>query len=179
MPPPSAPHTPRGVRPTSPPPTPPPATRPPSSPRTCRRPTSSRSRSYAALIRPNHAVSDALKTGLGLRVPDTSPSPIPPPTSNPVLTIKSRGQRRAAAPRRRPVHAHAAGPPRGGQRPPALPRGGHDPRQPPRAAPFLSLVTRAGYQSTFDGGTTARPSRTLPAGPTARASWGRGARACR
>jgi len=45
-------------------------------------------RGYAAQIRANRAVSDALKVGLGLRIPDP-PTPIPAPTSYPLLTIDS------------------------------------------------------------------------------------------
>lgn len=46
-------------------------------------------RSYGATIRANHAVSDALKVGLGLHVRDTSPTPIPPPSTYPRLSIGS------------------------------------------------------------------------------------------
>lgn len=46
-------------------------------------------RGYAAQIRANRAVSDALKIGLGLHIPDTTPTPIPAPASYPVLTIDS------------------------------------------------------------------------------------------
>jgi hypothetical protein len=44
-------------------------------------------RGYAATIRVNHAVSDALKIGLGLHVADHSPTPVPPPSTKPVLAI--------------------------------------------------------------------------------------------
>lgn len=107
-------------------------------------------RSYAALIRPNHAVSDALKTGLGLHIADTSPTPVPPPSSYPVLTINSAGngvqQLHAAdqftpTKRARPVGTTGLLLFRAVDTTPA---GG------PSDAPFLSLVTRAAYQSTFD-----------------------------
>lgn len=44
-------------------------------------------RGYAATIRANRAVTDELKIGLGLHVADTSPTPVPPPTTKPVLAI--------------------------------------------------------------------------------------------
>jgi hypothetical protein len=44
-------------------------------------------RGYAAQIRVNKAVSDALKIGLGLHIPDTQPTPIPAPSTKPVLSI--------------------------------------------------------------------------------------------
>lgn len=46
-------------------------------------------RGYGATIRVNRAVTDALKIGLGLHVRDTTPTPIPPPSSYPLLTIDS------------------------------------------------------------------------------------------
>ena len=59
-------------------------------PRTSRRPTSwAWSASYAATIRANRAVSDALKIGLGIHVRNTSPTPVPPPSTYPLLTIDS------------------------------------------------------------------------------------------
>ncbi|HYE62045.1 MAG TPA: hypothetical protein VD997_08610 [Phycisphaerales bacterium] len=44
-------------------------------------------RGYAAQIRVNRAVTEALKIGLGLHIPDTTPSVIPPPATKPVLSI--------------------------------------------------------------------------------------------
>lgn len=44
-------------------------------------------RGYAATIRVNRAVSNELKIGLGLNVRDTSPTPVPPPSTYPTLTI--------------------------------------------------------------------------------------------
>lgn len=46
-------------------------------------------RGYGATIRANRAISDALKIGLGIHVRDTSPTPIPPPSTYPLLTIDS------------------------------------------------------------------------------------------
>ncbi len=46
-------------------------------------------RGYAAQIRANRAISDALKIGLGLRIPDTTPTPVPPPGTYPLLTVGS------------------------------------------------------------------------------------------
>ncbi len=44
-------------------------------------------RGYAAQIRVNRAVSEALKIGLGLHIPDTVPTPVPAPSTKPVLSI--------------------------------------------------------------------------------------------
>jgi hypothetical protein len=44
-------------------------------------------RGYANTIRVNMAVSDALKIGLGLHVHDSVPTPVPPPSTFPLLTI--------------------------------------------------------------------------------------------
>ena len=44
-------------------------------------------RGYARTIRANSAVSDALKLGIGLHIPDTEPTPIPPPSTYPVLSV--------------------------------------------------------------------------------------------
>jgi len=46
-------------------------------------------RGYAAQIRANRAVSEALKMGLGLHIPDTTPTPVPAPSTYPLLTIGS------------------------------------------------------------------------------------------
>ena len=46
-------------------------------------------RGYGATIRANRAISDALKIGLGLHIRDTVPTPIPPPSTYPLLTIGS------------------------------------------------------------------------------------------
>lgn len=44
-------------------------------------------RGYAATIRVNRAISNELKVGLGLHVRDTAPTPVPPPSTQPLLTI--------------------------------------------------------------------------------------------
>ena len=49
-------------------------------------------RGYAATIRANRAVSDQLKIGLGLHVPDTQPTPVPAPSTKPVLAIAGMSQ---------------------------------------------------------------------------------------
>lgn len=46
-------------------------------------------RRYAATIRANHGISNALKIGLGIHIPDTAPTPVPPPSTYPLLTIDS------------------------------------------------------------------------------------------
>jgi hypothetical protein len=48
-------------------------------------------RSYAATIRANHAVTDALKIGLGIHVRDATPTPVPPPSTAPVLSLLNQG----------------------------------------------------------------------------------------
>lgn len=48
-------------------------------------------RSYAATIRASHAVSDALKIGLGIHVRDAAPTPVPPPSTAPMLSLLSQG----------------------------------------------------------------------------------------
>lgn len=49
-------------------------------------------RSYAGTIQANHAVSDSLKMGLGLHVRDATPTPVPPPSTKPVLKITKTDQ---------------------------------------------------------------------------------------
>lgn len=44
-------------------------------------------RGYAATIRANRAVTNANKMNLGLHVRDTTPTPVPPPATRPVLAI--------------------------------------------------------------------------------------------
>jgi len=44
-------------------------------------------RRYGATIRANIGVSDALKIGLGLHIRDTVPTPVPPPSTMPELSI--------------------------------------------------------------------------------------------
>jgi hypothetical protein len=44
-------------------------------------------RGYGATIRANRAVSDALKINLGLHVRDSEPTPVPPPSTVPVLAV--------------------------------------------------------------------------------------------
>jgi len=46
-------------------------------------------RGYGATIRVNRAITDALKIGLGLHIRDTVPTPVPPPSTYPLLTIDS------------------------------------------------------------------------------------------
>lgn len=107
-------------------------------------------RGYAATIRVNRAVSDELKIGLGLHVRDSSPTPVPPPSTYPVLAVSGMGQGvqdlRAAdqsTPSRRGRPAGTAGL--------LLFRAvGVAPIIDPAQATFLSFVTRAEYQSQFD-----------------------------
>lgn len=106
-------------------------------------------RGYAATIRVNKAVTDELKIGLGLHIADTSPTPVPVPSTYPVLTISGMGQglqdlRAAdqATPSKRAKPAGAAGL--------LLFRAvGTAPVSEPGAATFLSFVSKAAYRSTF------------------------------
>lgn len=115
-------------------------------------------RAYANTIQMNHAVSDALKIGLGLRVHDAQPTPVPVPATAPALTFAAMRPGlqdvRAAdetTPSRRAKPAGVAG---------LLlfravaPAAVSDPEQ----CRFLSFVTRAEFQSHFisaDNGKTA------------------------
>ncbi len=49
-------------------------------------------RGYIATIAANRAVSDVLKMGLGMHVRDTSPTPVPPPSTKPALRIVKTDQ---------------------------------------------------------------------------------------
>jgi hypothetical protein len=49
-------------------------------------------RGYIATILANRAVSDTLKMGLGLHIRDTSPTPVPPPSTKPALQIVKTDQ---------------------------------------------------------------------------------------
>lgn len=109
-------------------------------------------RAYAATIRVNHGVSDELKIGLGLHIADTQPSPVPPPSTYPLLAVAGMGQglqdlRAAdqATPTKRAKPAGAAGL--------LLFRAiGTGPTTDPTEAAFLSFVSRAEYQSHFTSG---------------------------
>lgn len=46
-------------------------------------------RPYAQLISKNMGVSDALKTGIGVNLPNTVPVPIPPVTTSPILLLQA------------------------------------------------------------------------------------------
>jgi hypothetical protein len=107
-------------------------------------------RGYAATIRANLAVSDALKGGLGLHVRDTTPTPVPPPATFPTLIITEpmRGLQDLNAhdsttPNKRGKPAGTAGL--------LLFRAvGAAAATDPAQATFLSFVTRTEYQSSFD-----------------------------
>lgn len=115
-------------------------------------------RGYAATIRANKAVSNELKAGIGLHVPDTQPSPVPVPTTQPLLTVTgiSQGlQQLNAADQLTPAKK-------------AKPAGAtgllifrtvaETAVSEPTDAEFVSFVTRAAFQSQFapaDNGKTA------------------------
>jgi hypothetical protein len=106
-------------------------------------------RGYAATIRANRAVSDASKINLGLNVRDTTPTPVPPPATRPVLAIARMTQGamevRAtdeATPNRRARPNGAAGL--------LLFRAiGPSPVNDPEQATFLTFVGKPEVQSTF------------------------------
>jgi len=115
-------------------------------------------RSYANSIQANRAISDALKIGLGMRPRDNQPSPVPPPTTYPLLSLTgmSTGVQKIRAAdqltptkRARPVGSagmlvfRAVAP---------------LPASDPDLAKFLGFVTRAVFESQFapaDSGKTA------------------------
>ena len=107
-------------------------------------------RGYANTIQANNAVSDALKIGLGMKPRDTQPTPVPPPTTYPMLSISGLGQGlqnlRAAdqlTPTKRARPTGSAGM--------LLFRTvGTAPATDPESARFLGFVTRSEYQSQFD-----------------------------
>src|SRR5262245_17420772 len=109
-------------------------------------------RTYAATIRANTAVSNDLKLGLGLHIADDVPTPVPPPSTYPILAINGAGpgmqDLRAAdqnTPTRRAKPAGTAG---------LLvfrsigTAAANDPTQ----AFFLGFVTRAAFTSNFEAG---------------------------
>jgi len=106
-------------------------------------------RGYAATIRVNKGVSVELKIGLGLHVADGQPTPVPPPSTFPLLSINGIGQGlqdlRAAdqdSPTKRAKPVGAAGM--------LLYRVvGTAPTKEPTEAAFLAFVSKAAYTATF------------------------------
>jgi hypothetical protein len=115
-------------------------------------------RGFAATIQANKAVGDALKIGLGLRPHDAQPTPVPPPSTYPLLTLTGMGtgtQKVRVADQETPTKR-------------ARPAGtvgvlvfravGPAPVTDPEGARFLGFVTKAEFESTFspsDNGKTA------------------------
>ncbi len=107
-------------------------------------------RRYATIIRANLGVSDALKVGLGLTIRDTSPSPVPPPSTKPELAITkidtgyqsvTARDEGSAAPRARPVGSVGL----------LIYRAvGTTAATLPSEATFLTFIGRPDVQSTFD-----------------------------
>lgn len=109
-------------------------------------------RTYATTIRANTAVSNDLKLGLGLNVHDTIPTPVPPPSTYPLLSINGAGtglqELRASdqlTPTRRAKPAGSAGLL-------VFRAVGTTAITDPTAAPFLGFVTKAAFQSSFTSG---------------------------
>jgi hypothetical protein len=115
-------------------------------------------RGYAATIRDNAAVSDALKIGLGLRIHDTQPTPVPPPSTYPVLTLTGMMtgvQNLRAADQLTPAKRARPSGTAGLLLFRAVDTG---PISDPDQARFLSFMTKADYKSQFapaDNGKTA------------------------
>lgn len=106
-------------------------------------------RTYATTIRANTAVSNDLKLGLGLRIADTTPTPVPPPTTYPILAINGAGpgtqDLRASdqlSPTRRAKPAGTAGLL-------VFRVVATEAATDPNSAPLLGFVTKAAFQSTF------------------------------
>lgn len=106
-------------------------------------------RTYSTTIRANGAVSDSFKLGLGLHIHDTIPTPIPPPSTYPILAINGAGpaqQDLRAADQLTPTRR-------------AKPHGtagllvfraiGTAIATDPDSAPFLGFVTKAEFHSSF------------------------------
>lgn len=107
-------------------------------------------RRYATTIRANLGVSDALKVGLGLHIKDSTPSPVPAPSTKPELAITkidtgyqnvSARDEGSGAPRARPVGSVGL----------LLYRAvGNTPAALPTDATFLTFIGRPDIQSNFD-----------------------------
>lgn len=106
-------------------------------------------RGYANTLRVNKGVSNELKIGLGLHVADSQPTPVPPPSTYPLLSISGIAQGlqdlRASdqdSPTKRAKPVGAAGL--------LLYRAvSTAPISEPTAATFLSFVSKAAYTATF------------------------------
>jgi hypothetical protein len=107
-------------------------------------------RTYSNTIRANTGVSDTLKLGLGLNVHDTIPTPIPPPSTYPVLGITGAGplmQDLRAADQLTPTRRAK---PHGSTGMLVFRALGTEAITDPTQAPFLGFVTRAEFVSNFD-----------------------------
>jgi hypothetical protein len=107
-------------------------------------------RTYSTTIRANTAVSDSLKLGLGLNVHDTIPTPVPPPSTYPVLSVAVSGPLTqdllavdSATPTRRAKPHGSAGLL-------VFRAVGTTAETNPNNCPFLGFVTRAGIHSPFE-----------------------------
>ncbi len=137
-------------------------------------------RTYSTTIRANTGVGDSLKVGLGLNLHDTIPTPVPPPSTYPVLRLSISSPLTqdvlatdSLTPTRRAKPHGAAGL--------LVFRAiGTTAATDPETVPFLAFVTKseitASFASADDGKIAGLPS---PAGPTPRARSGRGAPRCR
>lgn len=106
-------------------------------------------RTYSATIRANGAVTDSLKLGLGLNVHDTIPTPVPPPTTYPLLTINGAGpgmQDLRAADQATPTRRAK---PHGSAGLLVFRTVGTTAASDPTNAPFLGFVTKAEFVSSF------------------------------
>lgn len=107
-------------------------------------------RGYATTIRANMAVSDALKIGLGLHVHDAQPTPVPPPSTYPMLSIAGMGQGNQTLRAADQLTPSKRARPTGTAGLLVFRAVGTTPATEPTQAAFLSFVTRAEFVAHFD-----------------------------
>ena len=108
-------------------------------------------RNYAATIRVNRAVPNDAKVGLGLRIPDTTPTPVPPPATMPVLEISkiATGYQEVLA--RDASSGHSRARPAGSAGLLLYRAIGETAINDPAQATFLTFIGKPAVQSTFAG----------------------------
>ncbi len=136
-------------------------------------------RQIAMIVRNNPAVSDALKTGLGLTIPKTTPTPIPAPTTPPQLLFVS------ATPQAATLAYRDTGSPAGKAKPAGaigveLWRNvGTVPATDPAQCAFVGIVTKAPFGQSFAAGEVGKiatffarfSTRSGPAGVAQTGPW--------
>lgn len=136
-------------------------------------------RQIAMIVRNNPAVSDALKTGLGLTIPKTTPTPIPAPTTPPQLLFVS------ATPQNATLAYRDTGSPSGKAKPAGsigveLWRNvGTVPATDPAQCSFVGIITKAPFAQAFAAGEVGKiatffarfSTRSGPAGVAQTGPW--------